>query len=44
MYMLLHRNFEIIFFESDFPLTWNKDYFDMLNSLIECMVPNWSIK
>lgn len=28
MYILLHRNYEIVFFSSDFPSKWDQNYFD----------------
>jgi hypothetical protein len=43
MYILLHRNYEIVFFESDFPKRWNQEYFDTKVVLIESLVPSWSL-
>lgn len=43
MYILLHRNFEIVFFESDFPTQWSQSYFDTKVALIQALLPNWSL-
>lgn len=43
MYILLHRNYEIVFFESEFPQGWNEEYFDMKVAMIGALVPNWSM-
>ena len=43
MYILLHRNYEIAFFESDFPNKWDSRYFDDRTVMIQAMLPAWSI-
>lgn len=44
MYILLHKNYEIVFFESDFPSAWSQKYFDEKVALIEAILPSWSLK
>ena len=34
MYILLHRNYEIVFFEDDFPRKWDEEYFNTKIALI----------
>ena len=41
MYILLHRNYEIVFFEDDFPRKWDEEYFNTKVALIEALVPSW---
>jgi hypothetical protein len=43
MYILLHRNYEIVFFESEFPTSWNPDYFEVKQVMIKGIVPGWSL-
>lgn len=43
MYILLHRNYEIAFFESDFPKKWDPRYFDDKMVMIQAILPSWSI-
>jgi hypothetical protein len=43
MYILLHRNYEIVFFENDFPPKWNQQYFDEKVALIGSLVPSWNL-
>ena len=44
MYILLHKNYEIVFFEDEFPNRWDQDYFDAKALLIETLVPHWSLE
>lgn len=34
MYIMLHKHYEIVFFESDFPTRWDELYFDTKVALI----------
>ncbi len=34
MYIILHRNYEIVHFSSDFPNKWDDDYFQLRKTLI----------
>jgi hypothetical protein len=43
MYILLHRDYEVVFFESDFPRKWDQQYFDGKVALLESLVPSWSL-
>jgi len=43
MYILLHKNYEIVFFESDFPNKWDGRYFDNKTVMIQAILPGWSI-
>ena len=43
MYIILHQNYQIVFFESDFPKKWNQQYLDEKVALIEALVPSWSL-
>lgn len=43
MYILLHRSYEIVFFESDFPGVWQQKYFEEKVMLINAILPGWSL-
>ncbi len=43
MYILLHRNYEIVFFESEFPKKWDQQYWDGKIALIQSLVPSWTL-
>ena len=43
MYILLHKNYEIVFFESDFPAKWDEQYFEAKIVMIQAILPAWSI-
>lgn len=43
MYIMLHRNYEISFFESDFPDKWDQQYYDSKVALIEAMLPGCTL-
>ena len=43
MYILLQRNYEIAFFESDFPGKWEVKYFNNRVVMIQAILPGWSL-
>lgn len=44
MYILLHKNYEIAFFESEFPREWDQNYFETKVALIEAILPGWRLR
>jgi len=43
MYIIFHKNLEIVHFESDMPRKWDEDFFNMRKYLIQAMIPSWNI-
>lgn len=43
MYILLHKNYEIVFFESDFSEKWDSKQFEARAAMIGAILPSWSL-
>lgn len=43
MYILLHKNYEIVFFESDFVSKWDSSQFEAKVAMIGAILPSWSL-